>query len=275
MKRKGIKTVFSWPPCPVFLLILILSFLPNPAVLGVDASSSHLIYLPVILNPTTTPNPGTRLVVFEGFYSPTSLAAGLVVDQLAKEYAGSPILFLEYPVTDPPLSRFSRYLSASVSTIPPMIMIDSGNQVSSGILNYYSVFKNMVDQALTRAPRVGVQATWQRIGNRAHFSVRVTNQSGGDLSLPKNEATVHALVYEETKVGVTSRYVRAASSKSIIPALATGASATFILETGDLTGVDWSKLHYLALVDYQPGGVALLEPYDVLQAAIALPAATR
>ena len=63
-------------------------------------------------------------------------------------------------------------------------------------------------------------------------------------------------------------------SKRIVPALATGASATFILEKGDLTGVDWSKLHYLALVDYQAGGVALLEPYDVLQAAFALPAAT-
>ena len=82
------------------------------------------------------------------------------------------------------------------------------------------------------------------------------------------------MVYEETKAGVTSRYVRAALSKSIVPTLATGASATFIPETGDLTGVDWTRLHYLALVDYQPGGVALLEPCDVLQAAIALPPAT-
>jgi hypothetical protein len=58
------------------------------------------------------------------------------------------------------------------------------------------------------------------------------------------------------------------------PGRDSGHLATFILETGDLTGVDWTRLHYLALVDYQPGGVALLEPYDVLQAAIALPAAT-
>ena len=270
--NKSFKKIIPRSPFTVFLLLLVLTLLPNPAVSGMEASSSHSIYLPLILDQTAAPNPGIRLVIFEGFYNTTSPFAGLMVDQLANEYAGSPIVFLEYPVTDPPLSRFSRYLSASVSTIPPMVMIDSGNQVSSGIVNYYSLYKSMVDQALTRPPRGGIQATWQRIGDQAHFSVQVTNQSGGPLSLLQNAATVHAMVYEETEVGVTSRYVRAAVSKSIINSLPSGASATFTLETADLTGVDWSKLHYLALVDYQPGGVALLEPYDLLQAAVALPA---
>jgi hypothetical protein len=256
----------------VFLLILVLGLPPAQALSRVEASSSHFSFLPLILDQTATPNSETRLVVFEGFYNATSLAAGLVVDQLAKEYAGSPIVFLEYPVTDPPPSRISRYLSASVSTVPPMVMIDSGNQVSSGILNYYSVYKTLVNQALTRAPGGGIQATWQRIGDQIHFSVQVDNQSGGALSLMQNAATVHALVYEETTVGVTSRYVRAAVSKSIINSLPSGASASFTLATADLTGVDWSKLHYLALVDYQPGGIAVLEPYDILQAAVALPA---
>ena len=51
-------------------------------------------------------------------------------------------------------------------------------------------------------------------------------------------------------------------------ALASGASATFTLETPDLTVVDWNKLHYVALVDYRPvSGSA----YDMLQAAVALP----
>jgi hypothetical protein len=270
--KKKVKRIFPRSSFTVFLLALVLSLLPNPAVSGMGASSSHFTYLPLILNQTVTPNPGSRLVVFEGFYNTTTLIAGLVVDQLANEYAGSPIVFLEHPVTDPPLSRFSRYLSASVSTIPPMVMIDSGNQVSSGIMNYYSVYKSLVDQALTRPPRGGIQATWKRSGDQVHFSVQVANQSGGGLSLLQNAATVHVMVYEETNVGVTSRYVRAAVSKSIINSLPSEASATFTLETADLTGVDWSKLHYLALVDYQPGGVAVLEPYDILQAAVALPA---
>lgn len=64
----------------------------------------------------------------------------------------------------------------------------------------------------------------------------------------------------------------AAVFKTIITSLPKGASETFSLETADLRGVDWNKLHYLALVDYQPGGVALLEPYDILQAAVAVPA---
>ena len=60
------------------------------------------------------------------------------------------------------------------------------------------------------------------------------------------------MVYEDAKVGVTSRYVRSAVFQNITTSLAPGASATFTLETPDLSGVDWNKLHYLALVDYQP-----------------------
>jgi len=130
----------------------------------------------------------------------------------------------------------------------------------------------MVDQALTRPPRGGIQATWQRIGNKVKFTVQVKNQSGVSLSYADNKAAVHAVVYEDAKVGVTSRYARAVVFQNLATALASGASATFTLETPDLTVVDWNKLHYVVLVDYRPGSSGA---YDMLQAAVALPAVSQ
>ena len=258
------------------VVILLLGLHPHQ-VRGESAGlpGHHFLYLPLISKQSGDPQPGTRLVVFEGFYNPDGLAcraAGLVVDQLAADYAGAPVVFLEHPINNAPLTRISRfYLASSVTAVPPLVMIDSGDQVTDGILNYFSEYKSMVDRALIRAPLVDVQATWRREGNRVFFSVSVINRSGATLSLLENAATVHALVYEGAKIGVTSRYVRSAVSASITPGLAPGGAATFALQTEDLNGVDWNKLHFLALVDYNPGGVAQLAPYDLLQAAVALP----
>ena len=46
-----------------------------------------------------------------------------------------------------------------------------------------------------------------------------------------------------------------------------GGTAAFELETADLVGVNWNKLHAVAFVDYRPAG----EVYDILQAAMAIP----
>ena len=150
-----------------------------------------------------------------------------------------------------------------------MIIVDSGHQVQSGVVPYYNTYKALVDQELARAPQAQIQATWQRIGNKVAFTIQVTNQSGVSVSYAQNRAAVHALVYEDAKVGVTSRYVRSAVFQNITTSLAPGASVSFNLETLDLSGVNWDKLHFLALVDYQP---VINAAYDMLQAVVALPA---
>ena len=194
-----------------------------------------------------------------------------MVDQLALDYVGKPAVFLEYPVTGAPPSRVDRFGEAFGGGLAyfPWIIVDSGHQVKSGVVPYYNTYKDMVDQELVRAPQAQIQATWQRIGNKITFSIQVINHSGVSLSSAQNRATVHALVYEDAKVGVTSRYVRSAVFQNINTSLAPGASATFTLNTTDLLGVDWNKLHFLALVDYQP---VSSPAYDMLQAAVALPA---
>jgi hypothetical protein len=127
----------------------------------------------------------------------------------------------------------------------------------------------MVDAELARAPEAAIEARWWRDGDKARFSVELTNQGGTTLSTAANDATVHAVVYEDTQVGTTDRYARAAVSTGVATPLAPGASATFSLETAGLTGVDWEQLHFLVLVDYRPGGAS--GAYDMLQAAVALP----
>jgi hypothetical protein len=196
------------------------------------------------------------------------------VDQLAKEYAGQPVVFLEHNVDSPPPTRYDRWWAAYTggSVYVPLIMVDSGNQISNGWVDFYGVYKGMVDAELARPPQALVLAYWWRTGDRVHFSVQVTNSSGGALG-EANRASVHAMVYEvyedeEALVHTTRRFVQATVTQGV-GSLDPGEGAAFNLETDDLTGVDWNRLFCLAAVDYRPAGSS--GPYDMLQAAVALP----
>ena len=146
-------------------------------------------------------------------------------------------------------------------------MVDSGNQINNGSVDFGTVYRNMVNNSRARPTRADVTAYWQRIGNYVRFTVQVTNRSGVALSTSTNSATVHAIVYEDTHVLHTNRFVRAVVSKGISPALPSGSTATFTLDTPELSGVNWDKLHFIALIDYRPSGSS--GAYDMLQAAFA------
>jgi len=193
-----------------------------------------------------------------------------VVDQLAQDYAGQPVIFLEYDVDNAPSSRNSRFWAAhgGGSVTLPEVMVDSGNQISSGYVDFYNVYKGMVDIALGRQAQADIKTYWLRTGNRVSFSIRVTNLSDVTLSSGDNSAMVHALVYEDVHVHATNRFVRATVSTSI-SSLTPNDTATYTLETPELSGVDWDKLHFVALVDYRPAGSS--GAYDILQATLATP----
>ena len=194
-----------------------------------------------------------------------------MVDQLAQDYAGQPVVFIEDYYAAPKGNRYSRFWAAhgAGSAYFPLIIVDSGHQVYDGPTQFYDTYKSMVDAELARAPLAEVSAVQQRAGSRLQFDVTVKNLSGVTLS-SANSATVHVLVYEDARVGVTGRYMRAAPYQAISTPLANNATTTFHLETEDLNNVDWSKLHAVALVDYRPGGSS--GPYDTLQAAVAVAA---
>jgi hypothetical protein len=189
---------------------------------------------------------------------------------LAQDYAGQPAVFIEYDVDNPPSRRYDRWWAAfgGGSATLPLVMVDSGNQTSNGYVDFYDVYQAMVDSALARPAQAEIQAYWSRTGDRVGFDVEVKNLSSATLSSATNSATVHGIVYEDARVGITNRFARAAVETGI-PDLAPNATATFKLETSDLSGVDWDNLHFVVLVDYRPSGS--VGAFDMLQATIAIP----
>lgn len=217
-----------------------------------------------------------RLVVFEAFMRNgcgLSNSAGEVIDGLSPEYAGQPVVFIEYDIDSSDsqfVARKQRWWDAYevggwVSL--PLVMVDSGNQFSNNVVDG-DVYRDMVDTSLARPPQAEIEAYWQRVGDGVDFTVQVTNLSDVTLS-STNKATVWSIVYEDKHVANTDHYVRAVDSAGISD-LAPGASMTYTLQTADLAGVDWSELHYVALVDYRPDPAE--RPRDTLQAVVAQPA---
>ena len=190
-----------------------------------------------------------------------------MVDELAHDYANQPVVFVEYDVDNTSLfgARQGRWWAAhgSDTVLLPLTMVDSGNQIDNG-LPYRSTYENMLNSAMARPAQADIHAASSRVGERVHFDVYVKNLSGVTLS-SSNGATVWAIVYEEAHVATTDRYARAAVSAGISN-LPHGHVAHVALETPELIGVNWDKLHLLILAEYRPGGTS--GPWDMLQATL-------
>jgi len=217
----------------------------------------------------------TRLVVFEAFMRQgcgLSHSAGEVIDGLAPEYAEQPVVFIEYDIDSSDsqfVARRQRWWDAyqvGGSVFLPLVMVDSGNQFSNNVVDG-DVYRDMIDTSLARPPQAEIKAYWQRVGDSVDFTIQVTNLSDVTLS-SINDATVWGIVYEDEHVVNTDHYVRSVASDDVSN-LAPGTSMTYTLQTPDLTGVNWSKLHYVALVDYRPDPGE--RPHDTLQAVVAQP----
>ena len=189
-----------------------------------------------------------------------------MVDQLADEYAGDPVVFIEYDVDNPAGNRVSRWWAAwgsGGSVYLPLIMVDSGNQISNGSVAFAQRYRAMVDAALQRPAAARLDVNRERVGNSFRFEIALTNLSDVTLGAA-NSATLHVIVYEEAHVGDTDRWVRAATAQSISN-LAPGETRGFSAEIAPQGVVDWNKVHSVVIADYRPGGTT--GAYDTLQAA--------
>jgi len=184
------------------------------------------------------------------------------------------VLFLENNVDTPLGQRIDRWFAAYVgpqTIYLPLAMVSSGHLIANGPEERYDlVYGAMVATELSRPPAAEVEAYSLRVGNAMRVWVRIVNRSSVALSGAANGATVHALVWEDKKVGVTSRTIRSGPSVAIGAPVPPGGVWTGTLVTPALSGVDWSKLHTVALADYRPGGSS--GAYDMLQAGLAAPA---
>jgi hypothetical protein len=152
-----------------------------------------------------------------------------------------------------------------------MVMADSGHQISTGYLDFTTVYTGMIDTELARPAGADLWAVANRVGNHYKVGVRVRNRLGSTLTASMSP-TVHVIVYEEARVGVTNAYVRAASSASIT-SLEHMETASFLIETADITPLDWTKVKVVVMADYRPGSTS--GAYDMLQAAQAWMGAPR
>ena len=186
------------------------------------------------------------------------------------QYASQPVLFLEYDTDDSAFNwREWRWWAAfeGSSVILPTVMVDSGNEISNGYVDFATVYGNMVDTSLSRPPQGTISATSSRVGNTLEFDIQVTNQSGVVLG-PGNDATVWAIVYEEfgsSGTGrLTNRFVRAAAYADISQNLAHGETDNYTVATSELNGVVWDNLEWVALAEYRPAGST--GAWDMIQA---------
>lgn len=187
------------------------------------------------------------------------------MDLLAHEYEGQPVVFIEYDVDDPAgrLDRWWEAWGSGGSVYLPVVMVDSGHEISNGPVSYLETYRGMVDRALQRPPLARLEVERERVGDVLRFAIDLTNESAAVLG-PSNDATLHVIVYEEAHVGDTDRWVRAAASQGI-PDLAPGETAGFSEEISLAgVGVDWGSIHAVVIADYRPGGSS--GAHDTLQA---------
>ncbi len=148
--------------------------------------------------------------------------------------------------------------------------MDSGHRISTGDPgNFTTLFGRLVDTELVRPPQAAIEAYARQVGTRMRVYARLHNTSGTTLSASTNQAAVHALVYEDKRVGVTGRIMRAAPWLDLTSPLAPDGVFCATLDTDALSGVAWNALHTVVVADYTPvsGGA-----FDMLQAAAARPA---
>ena len=184
------------------------------------------------------------------------------------------MLFLEDNVDTPLGRRRDRWWAgygSGGSVYLPLVMASSGHRISSGSVSFHTVYGGIVDGELLRPPQAEIEAFATRVGDVMRVYLRVVNLSPATLLAAANGATAHAVVWEDKKAHVTSRTVRAAPYREIAPPVAPGEVFTTVLDTPALAGVDWSKLHAVAFVDYRPAGAT--GAFDMLQAALAVPPA--
>lgn len=189
-----------------------------------------------------------------------------MVDQLAAEYSDRPVVFLEQDVDDVIGARDQRWWAghgSSGSVTLPIVMVDSGHQVSNGDEDFHTVYSAMVDSALERPPAARLVVDRQRVGTSYHFEVQLTNLSGVTLNSNAG-ATLYAMVYQDLSKGTSNRTVTAAEWIPI-SGLEHGETQSFNIEVSP-NGTNWESLRTIVFAEYQPTGTD--GPYDMLQAAL-------
>jgi hypothetical protein len=212
-----------------------------------------------------------RFAVLEFFGRPDGAycsAAGPAMNALQEEMQGRAVL-LEYDYDAFLYGRQDRFWATGASAMYlPLVMVGSGYRTSSGSVNYEPVYRSMINDELARPARADVSAFWRRSGNTMRAYVEVLNLGATDLEIDP-EASIWLIAYENASIGVRATWVRSTVQQYLPYDLAPGESATAVIDSWPMTGVNWSRMAGLVVIEDRPGGYG---SYDMLQATEALPA---
>lgn len=213
-----------------------------------------------------------RFAVLEFFGRPDGAycsAAGPTMIALQGEMQGRAVL-LEYDFDGFPSGRQDRFWATGASAMfLPLVMVGSGYRTSSGSVNYEPVYRAMIDDELARPARAAASAFWQRNGSAMRAYVEVLNLGDTDLEID-HEAAIWLIAYEKAAIGVSMTWVRSTRQRYLPFDLAPGESATTIIDSPPMAGVNWNNMAGLVVIEDRPAGGG--GAYDMLQAAEALTA---
>jgi hypothetical protein len=208
-----------------------------------------------------------RLVVFESFTRPgcpicTQAMAALL--DVKNAFQDDDVLIIDQNVDTPLAGRVARWFAAyntPGSVYLPLVMIDSGNQISNGDEPFVVRYSAMIEDALDRQPAARMSVTSERTGDLTTFDVRLTNTSGETLSAA-NGARLTVLLFEDDGSTLEIPFVPAAATAPITT-LADGETGEFTLEASAPT-LDPDLTRWVVIADYLPAGSD--GAYDTLQA---------
>lgn len=208
-----------------------------------------------------------RLPVLEFFGRPGGgycAAAGPSLKTLQAQLAGQAVV-LEYDFDrfrDGRLFRF--WTTGADAPYLPLVMVGSGYRTSSGSVDYYNVYSNMLAAEMRRPPRVTVDASWRRDGSAMRAYVTIHNTSSSTLRVA-DQAAAWIIVYSKENIGVSNTWVRSTLRWAFDNDLVPGATVSQVIEDVFVQGASWNTLAGIVLIEDRTGGGG---SYDMAQAAV-------
>lgn len=144
-------------------------------------------------------------------------------------------------------------------------MSDSGYQISNSRVDFFRVYRSMVDRSLGRPAQADINAAFQVTGNNVNVQADITNLSPVPLSSVYN-AFVHVMIAENRKVLKTGTFVHFHQAKTWGSETPVGESKLFQFTFSNVR-LNWSRSFIVVTVDYMPPGTNV---FDALQAAQAV-----
>jgi hypothetical protein len=173
------------------------------------------------------------------------------------------VLLLEHDVDNALGGRLDLWFDAygqGGSVYLPLVMVDSGDEISNGEENFETVYGGMIDAALQRPAAAGMTVTSDRSDAVLRFDVRLTNLSGTTLSV-RNGATLTALIWREPADPASLPFISVAATHPIT-SLDDGATADISFEVA-VGALDPNRTRWVVIAHYRPGTGAT---HDTLQA---------